>query len=126
MQVIFSNWRILTIVPLVKNFEIKIFNAYKLLKDLSFLGLVSLETTEPSYPLVYADYDNLDSYGNYDDPENKNAGCSGSVFSHSDCELSSFPTETLKSLYPNLKHEQFCCAGHTYIATDDCKVSIFI
>ena len=84
-----------------------------------------METNEPTYPQHYNPEDYGD-YGIYGGDENTNDGCSGSVFSHNDCELSSFPNDTLKSLYPNLKDEQFCCEGHTYIATDDCKVNIFI
>ena len=82
----------------------------------------------PYSPDYTDDYngDDCEYYGNCSGNEKENDGCSGSVFRHNDCELSSFPKKSLKSLYPNLKDEQFCCAGHTYIATDDCKVNIFL
>ena len=86
-----------------------------------------MESNEPTHPLGYDEDYTSDDYGNYENyggNENTNDGCSGSVFSHNDCELSSFPNKTLKSLYPNLKDEHFCCEGHTYVATDDCKVNI--
>lgn len=53
-------------------------------------------------------------------------GCTGLIATHNICDINKFPEENLTSMidFKNVHKESFCCNDHTYVAIDECEVSI--